>query len=258
MQDIHIVIENGNGVLQFDIYTLKHRTMNGGTLKSNFDYCHYYCHTKLKPSDSAALKYNNEREFYGQYKSCNHAEYTHREAFANPRLTNSNSLFSLSFVVITALFAPHFETILIISNYLELLQLEFSCAYKIRCTQKCMACGFLLLVLCCLLVSEENVCRKYLVFLFRKNKNLYQIVVTIGSSTAFIFDGWFEQSSGCTVLVEVPIVPHNPYFKAELFPSLDAKLAANQDRYNRELHQGNLHQAYFYQYFYPKKCLYFL
>lgn len=134
MQDIHIVIENGNGVLQFDIYTLKHRTMNGGTLKSNFDYCHYYCFTKLKPSDSAALKYNNEREFYGQYKSCNHAEYTHREAFANPRLTNS--LFSLSFILIAALFAPHFETILIIYNYLELLQLEFSCAYQIRYTQK--------------------------------------------------------------------------------------------------------------------------
>lgn len=107
----------------------------------------------------------------------------------------------------------------------------------------------MLLVLCCLLVSEENIW-----FFFRKNKNLHQIVVSIGSSTAFIFDGWFEQTSGCTILVEVPIVPHNPYFKAELFPSLDAKLVANQDRYNRNLHQGNFHLAYFY----PKRIPYFL
>lgn len=114
-----------------------------------------------------------------------------------------------------------------------------------------MACGFLLLVLCCLLVSEELIS-----FLFVKIKissSSNKIVVSIGSSTAFIFDGWFEQSSGCTVLVEVPIVPHNPYFKAELFPSLDAKLAANQDRFNRDLHQGNLHEAYFY----PKKTFLF-
>lgn len=60
-------------------------------------------------------------------------------------------------------------------------------------------------------------------------------LVTVGSSSAFIF---WETRSGCTVLVDVPLTPIDPYYKAELFPSLDAKLAANQNRFDRDLHQG--------------------
>lgn len=48
----------------------------------------------------------------------------------------------------------------------------------------------------------------------------------------------FTPSSGCTVLVEVPLVTYHPYYKAELFGSLTEKLNANQDRFDRDLHQG--------------------
>lgn len=66
--------------------------------------------------------------------------------------------------------------------------------------------------------------------------------MSIGSTRAsFIFDGLaslFEPSSGCTILVRVPLVPYDPYFKAELFPSLQVKLDENQSRFNRNLGQG--------------------
>lgn len=72
--------------------------------------------------------------------------------------------------------------------------------------------------------------------------------MSIDTSTAFIFDGWLEQPSGCTVLCEVPLVPSNSYYKAEMFPSLDAKLSANQNRFDRDLHQGTFenqsHQSF--------------
>lgn len=59
--------------------------------------------------------------------------------------------------------------------------------------------------------------------------------VTIDSSRAFIF---WETRSGCTVLTDVPLAPIDSYYKAELFPNLDAKLVANQNRFDRDLHQG--------------------
>lgn len=64
--------------------------------------------------------------------------------------------------------------------------------------------------------------------------------MSFGSTTA-IFEGLaslFEPSSGCTILVEVPLTPYNSYFKPEWFPSLQHKLDANQDRFNRDLRQG--------------------
>lgn len=61
--------------------------------------------------------------------------------------------------------------------------------------------------------------------------------MSIDSSRAFIF---WETRSGCTVLVNVPLAPIDSYYKAELFPNLDAKLAANQNRFDRDLHQGKL------------------
>lgn len=59
--------------------------------------------------------------------------------------------------------------------------------------------------------------------------------MAIGTSEAFF--SW-KPRSGCTVLAEVPLDPNNPYFRGQIFPNLDAKLAANQDRFNRDLHQG--------------------
>lgn len=64
--------------------------------------------------------------------------------------------------------------------------------------------------------------------------------MAIGLSEALIFEGLFEPSSGCTVLATVPTVPGDLYFKPEIFQSLDAKLRANQDRFNRDLRQGEL------------------
>lgn len=64
--------------------------------------------------------------------------------------------------------------------------------------------------------------------------------IVIGSSTSLIFDSLFQPRSGCTVSTTVPLSPYDPYYKAELFPSLDAKLAANQNRFDRNLRQGKV------------------
>lgn len=39
--------------------------------------------------------------------------------------------------------------------------------------------------------------------------------------------------------------PYGSYFKAEVFPDMNTKLAANQDRFNRNLRQGKRHLAHF-------------
>lgn len=59
-------------------------------------------------------------------------------------------------------------------------------------------------------------------------------------SSAAIFDSLFAPRSGCTILCTVPLNPFDPYYKAELFPSLNAKLSANQNRYDRNLGQGKV------------------
>lgn len=75
-------------------------------------------------------------------------------------------------------------------------------------------------------------------------------IVAIGSSTPYIFDGLFQPNSGCTVLLTVPMntyPPYGSYFKAEVFPDMNTKLAANQDRYNRNLRQGKTHHVFRFQ-----------
>lgn len=67
-------------------------------------------------------------------------------------------------------------------------------------------------------------------------------IATVGLSSAI----FWPQRSGCTVLVTVPLTPapNNPYhqyFRAIIFPDLNSKITSNQDRYNRNLHQGNFH-----------------
>lgn len=44
--------------------------------------------------------------------------------------------------------------------------------------------------------------------------------------------------TGCTVLYQVPLTPDHPYFASELFPDIESKVNANQDRYNRDLGQS--------------------
>lgn len=66
---------------------------------------------------------------------------------------------------------------------------------------------------------------------------MYRLILNV--ATIGLSDGTFGLQRVCTVLVSVPTYSGDPYFHAELFRSLDAKLAANQDRFDRiRLHQG--------------------